>query len=179
VECTFQASSEHRVVGGGMSDHPDQERKQTVLFLCTGNSCRSQMAEAFLRHMAGERFEVLSAGLDPAPEIHPVAVRVMAEKGLDLSGQRPKSAKEYLGQGTVHVVIIVCDRAAQRCPTTWPGVLERLHWPFEDPAASEGDKAAQLAKFREVRDQIERRIRGWLDAGPSSPHDQRSPGASA
>lgn len=123
------------------------------------------MAEAFLRHMAGERFEVLSAGLDPAPEIHPVAVRVMAEKGLDLSGQRPKSAKEYLGRRTAHVVITVCDRAAQRCPTTWPGALVRLHWPFEDPAAFEGDDAAKLAKFREVRDQIERRIRAWLAAG--------------
>ncbi len=134
-----------------MGNESDQGRKRTVLFLCTGNSCRSQMAEAFLRRMAGGRFEVLSAGLDPAPEIHPVAVEVMAEKGFDLSGQRPKSAKDYLGRRTVHSVIIVCDRAAQRCPTTWPGVLERLHWPFEDPAAFEGDKAAQLAKFREVR----------------------------
>ncbi|MFI5143661.1 MAG: arsenate reductase ArsC [Thermoanaerobaculales bacterium] len=147
-----------------MDTKPD-EGKKTVLFLCTGNSCRSQMAEAFLRHMAEERFEVLSAGLDPAPEIHPDAFRVMAEKGLDMSGQRPKTAKEYLGRRTVHTVIIVCDRAAQRCPTTWPGVLERLQWPFEDPVAFEGDKAAQLAKFREVRDQIERRIHEWLDAG--------------
>ncbi len=87
----------------------------------------------------------------------------MAEKGLDLSGQRPKSAKEYLGHRTAHVVITVCDRAAQRCPTTWPGALERLHWPFDDPAAFEGDEFAQLAKFREVRDQIERRLQGWLD----------------
>lgn len=146
-----------------MDKQSDEGKKTTVLFLCSGNSCRSQMAEAFLRHMAGERFEVLSAGLDPAPEIHPVAVTVMAEKGLDLAGQRPKSVKEYLGQRTAHVVITVCDRAAQRCPTTWPGALERMHWPFEDPATFEGDKAAQLAKFREVRDQIERRIRGWLD----------------
>jgi len=151
-----------------MSDHADQETKQTVLFLCTGNSCRSQMAEAFLRHMAGERFEALSAGLEPAAEIHPLAVRVMAEKSLDISGQHPKSVKEYLGRGTAHVVITVCDRAAQRCPTTWPGALERLHWPFDDPATFDGDGAAKLAKFREVRDQVEDRLRSWLNDRSSS-----------
>jgi arsenate reductase len=146
-----------------MGSRSEAGERETVLFLCTGNSCRSQMAEAFIRQMAGERFEVLSAGLEPAPEIHPLAVKIMAEKGLDLSGQHPKSVGEYLGRRTARVVVTVCDRAAQRCPTMWPGALVRLHWPFEDPAAFEGDEAAKLAKFREVRDQIERRIRGWLD----------------
>ena len=150
-----------------MSDHTEQETRQTVLFLCTGNSCRSQMAEAFLRHMAGERFEALSAGLEPAAEIHPLAVRVMAENGLDLSGQRPKGVREYLVRRTAQIVITVCDRAAQRCPTTWPGALERLHWPFDDPAAFEGDQPTKLAKFREVRDQIEDRLRFWLGDSPS------------
>ncbi|HVN75332.1 MAG TPA: arsenate reductase ArsC [Thermoanaerobaculaceae bacterium] len=148
-----------------MTDHSDRDDKKTVLFLCTGNSCRSQMAEAFLRHMAGDRFNVVSAGLDPAADVHPLAVRVMAEKGLDISSQRPKSVKEYLGYKTAHVVITVCDRAAQRCPTTWPGALERHHWPFDDPAAFEGTEPARLAKFREVRDEIERKIRSWSDDG--------------
>jgi arsenate reductase len=145
-----------------MNHLSEHDEEKTVLFLCTGNSCRSQMAEAFLRHMAGNRFKVLSAGLDPAAEVHPLAVRVMAEKGIDISGQRPKSVKAYLGRETAQIVITVCDRAAQRCPTTWPGALERIHWPFDDPAAFEGDEPAKLVKFREVRDQVEQRLRTWL-----------------
>ncbi|MEW6757739.1 MAG: arsenate reductase ArsC [Acidobacteriota bacterium] len=139
-----------------MNDH-----KPVVLFLCTGNSCRSQMAEAFLRALAGDRYECHSAGTDPAPAVHPAAVRVMAEKGYDLSGARPKGLKTYLGKLPVAVLITVCDTASRNCPSLWPGVRERLHWPFEDPALHAGNEASTLDKFREVRDRIEERVREW------------------
>ncbi len=133
-----------------------------VLVLCTGNSCRSQMAEAFLRQHAGDRFEVYSAGTEPAAEIHPLARRVMAEKGIDLSRQRPKSYREFLGKIPVETVIIVCDGAAKACPSVWPGVIERLTWPTEDPAAFIGDEEATLEEFRRVRDELEARVLSWL-----------------
>lgn len=138
------------------------EKKQNVLFLCGGNSCRSQLGEAFLRKHGGDLFEVYSAGLEPTGEIHPLTVRVLEEKGIDLSGHRSKSAKEYLGKLPVRYLITVCDAAARNCPSIWPGMQERLNWPFEDPAAFEGNEAETLAKFREVRDAIEERIREWL-----------------
>lgn len=145
------------------------EKKQNVLFLCGGNSCRSQMGEAFLRQHAGDLFEVHSAGLEPTGEVHPLTLRVMAEKGLDLSSHRSKSAKDYLGRLPVRYLITVCDQAAKNCPSIWPGMQERLNWPFPDPAAFEGSGEETLARFREVRDAIEERILSWLRdqrAGP-------------
>ncbi len=136
--------------------------KQKVLFLCTGNSCRSQMAEALLRHHAGNRFEVFSAGLEPKP-IHPLTVAVMDEKGIDASAQRSKDVTEYLGRERFQYVIIVCDGANRSCPSGFPGVNHRLFWPFEDPAAFEGSEEETLEKFRRVRDRIDARIRTWLD----------------
>jgi arsenate reductase len=135
--------------------------KQNVLFLCTGNSCRSQMAEGFLRQLAADRYEALSAGLEPHP-IHPLTKQVMEEAGIDISGQRAKDVKEYLGRKAFAYVIIVCDHAQRACPTIFPGVTERLFWPFEDPAAFEGGEEETLAKFREVRDQIRARLEAWL-----------------
>ncbi len=135
--------------------------KQRVIFLCTGNSARSQMAEAFLRRMAGDHFEVYSAGLDPKG-LNPLTVEVMAEIGYDLTGARSKSVSEYLGKGLFQYLITVCDQAEQNCPTTWPGVSQRLHWSFEDPAAFEGSHAARLEKFRQVRDQIEQNVYAWV-----------------
>ena len=136
--------------------------KHNVLFLCTGNSCRSQMAEGFLRHLAVDRFDVFSAGTDPAERVHPLAVRVMSERGVDISTQRPKGVKEYLGKFPIRYLIIVCGGADESCPRIFPGVLNRLFWPFDDPAKLEGSDEAVLAGFRRVRDEIESKLRQWL-----------------
>jgi len=136
--------------------------KTRVLFLCTGNSARSQMAEAFLRHYAGDRFEAYSAGLEPKG-IHPLTVRVMEEIGVPLTGQYSKDVSEYIGKLHFGYLITVCANAEERCPTAFPGVGQRLHWAFDDPAAVEGTDEVKLAKFREIRDQIDRRIREWLE----------------
>lgn len=137
--------------------------KPKVLFLCTGNSARSQMAEAFLRKYAGDRYDVYSAGLEPNG-INPYTRQVMTEAGLDLAGQRSKSVAEYLGKINFGYLITVCDHAEKNCPTTFLGVSNRLHWSFEDPVAFEGSEDDTLAKFREVRDQIDQRIQAWLTA---------------
>jgi arsenate reductase (thioredoxin) len=133
---------------------------QRVLFLCTGNSARSQMAEAFLRKYGGDAFEAHSAGLEPKG-LNPFTIQVMQEVGLDVSGQKSKGVGEYLGKFLFQYLITVCDDADKNCPTTWPGISKRQHWSFEDPAACEGTDEAKLAKFREVRDQIEARIKEW------------------
>lgn len=136
--------------------------KPIVLFLCTGNSCRSQMAEAFLQHLAGDRFDVVSAGTEPAGQVHPLAVEVMAEKGIDISDQRPKSSEQYLGRLAVRHLIIVCQGANEKCPRVFPETMNRQFWPFDDPAAFEGSPVAVREKFRTVRDEIEARIALWL-----------------
>jgi arsenate reductase (thioredoxin) len=135
--------------------------KTRILFLCTGNSARSQMAEAFLRKYAGETFEAFSAGLEPKG-INPLTIQVMQEAGIDLSGHRSKGVVEYLGKVHFQYLITVCDDADKNCPTIWPGVNQRLHWSFEDPARFEGTYEQKLAKFRQVRDQIDARIKVWL-----------------
>ena len=111
--------------------------KQRVLFLCTGNSARSQMAEAFLRKYAGYQFEAHSAGLEPKG-LNPLTVRVMNEVGMDVSKQESKGVDTYLGQTLFQYLITVCDDADKNCPTVWPGVNTRMHWSFEDPAKFEG-----------------------------------------
>lgn len=133
-----------------------------VLVLCTGNSARSQMAEAFLRQYGEGRFPVYSAGTEPAERVHPLTVKVMEEVGVDLSDARPRGVKELLGRAPVHTLIIVCDGAAKACPTVWPGVMERLSWPFEDPAAAQGSEEEQLAVFRRIRDEIGERVQDWV-----------------
>jgi len=138
--------------------------KTRVLFLCTGNSARSQMAEAFLRHFAGDRFEVYSAGLEPKG-IHPLTRQVLAEAGLDISGQTSKALSQFLGTMPFGYLITVCSNAEARCPV-FPGVGARLHWPFDDPVAVEGDTAERLATFRRVRDAIAARIKAWLETNP-------------
>jgi arsenate reductase (thioredoxin) len=135
--------------------------KPVVLFLCTGNTARSQMAEAFLKKYAGERFEVHSAGYAPKP-INPYTIKVMEEAGFDLSGQHAKGVRDFLGKKDIRFLIIVCDQAEKTCPKVFPGVLARLFWPFEDPAAFAGTEAEKLAKFRAIRDQINHRIQAWL-----------------
>jgi arsenate reductase len=135
--------------------------KIKVLFLCTGNSARSQMAEAFLRKYGGNEFEAYSAGLEPK-EINPYAEYVMEEVGVSLSGQYSKHIREYMGKMHFAYVITLCGKAEETCPTTFPGIAQRLHWLFEDPAAFTGSEDEKLAKFREVRDQIEQHIKTWL-----------------
>ena len=135
--------------------------KLIVLILCTGNSCRSQMAEGFLRHFQADQFEPHSAGTEPQPRVHPLAIKVMAEVGIDLSGQRPKNLGEYLGRAPVRHLLIVCDKANGTCPRIWPGAYTRAYMPFDDPAAFVGDDEAKLAEFRRVRDQIGEAMRTW------------------
>lgn len=132
-----------------------------VLFLCTENAARSQMAEALMKKHAPDRFQVFSAGMEPK-EIHPLTVRVMSECGIDISSQRSKSLKSFLGNLPVRLAISVCEPVEVNCPTTWPGAAARLIWPFENPSAYEGPEEEKLGKFREVRDQIDRKIRSWL-----------------
>lgn len=139
----------------------ESSNKARVLFLCTGNSARSIMAEALLRHYAGNHFEAHSAGLSPKG-INPFTLRVLQEKGIDVSGQSSKDVSVYLGRVGFAYLITVCGHAEENCPTTFPGVSNRIHWPLEDPAAFEGSDLDTLAKFRQVRDQIDRGIRAWL-----------------
>jgi arsenate reductase len=142
------------------------EARPNILILCTGNSCRSQMAEGFLRQLAGTRFDVFSAGTDPAERVHPLAVEVMAERGIDIRGNQPTDVGKYLGRMAVRHLIIVCAGANEKCPRIFPGMLNRLFWPFDDPATFEGTTEATLEKFRAVRDQIEVRIGQWLAEMP-------------
>ena len=131
-----------------------------MLFLCTGNSARSQMAEGWLRHLAGAHCEVFSAGTDPKPAVHPLAVRVMARAGVDIAAQRPKDLRGFLGQ-RFDFIITVCDRARDACPT-FPGDHEQIHWSFEDPAAAAGPEQERV--FRRVRNELLTRMRLFVAA---------------
>lgn len=136
--------------------------KSRVLFLCTGNSCRSQMAEGWLRHLAGDRFEVVSAGTHPVG-LNPYAVTVMGEAGVDISEHVSERVDSYLDQ-PFHYVITVCDRAQETCPI-FPGAAKTLHWNFDDPAQATGTYEHRLIVFRKCRDGIADRIRQFLTEG--------------
>ena len=136
--------------------------RKRLLFLCTGNSARSQMAEGLLRHEAGDRFEVFSAGTHPSL-VRPEAIAVMNEIGIDISGHRSKSIDEFNGQD-LDTVITVCDNAKESCPV-FPGKTQRLHWPFEDPASVEGTEDQRKDAFRKIRDRIHGRIMVFLGEG--------------
>jgi arsenate reductase len=127
-----------------------------VLILCTANSARSQLAEGLLRHIAGDRLEVHSAGAMPS-HVRPEAVAVLAELGIDASGQRSKHVNEFAGQ-RFDFVITVCDSAARNCPV-FPAETRRIHWSIEDPAAITGDEERRLAGFRRIRDELAVRLR--------------------
>lgn len=136
--------------------------KTKVLFLCTGNSARSQMAEAYLRHYAGDQYEAHSAGLNPQG-INPYTVRVMAEAGINLDDQSSKSVNEYLGWVNFGWLITVCSHAEKNCPKTFLGVSNRLHWnDLDDPAAFDGSDEETVQQFRQTRDQIAEHVRDWL-----------------
>ena len=129
--------------------------KPKVLFLCTGNSARSQMAEGYLRHVAGSEFEALSAGVEPKG-LNPLAVEAMKEIGIDISQQASKDVRSFLGQAIPYVVT-VCDNARQRCPI-FPRTYKVLHWNLEDPAEAAGSHEEKMAVFRRVRDETRQRI---------------------
>lgn len=133
--------------------------KPKVLFLCTGNSCRSQMAEGLLRSFAGDRFEAHSAGTAPQG-VNPGAIAAMREVGIDISRHQSDHVDSYLGTG-VDTVITVCDRAASNCPT-FPEQTSKVHWSFDDPAEAVGSDTERRAVFRRVRDEIAAALRDWL-----------------
>jgi arsenate reductase len=126
--------------------------RRSVLILCTGNSCRSQMAEGWVRQLLGDRWQVASAGTRPAQQVHPLAVRAMAEAGVDITACRPEHVDRYLGDSW-DLVVTVCDSARDSCPR-FPRPVETLHVSFEDPALAQGSEEERLAVFRRVRDEI-------------------------
>lgn len=150
-----------------MNDNVDVSDKNTdrdkqirnplrVLVLCTGNSARSQMAEGWLRKLGGQEFDVYSAGTNPASQVNPLAVRAMAEVGIDISSHVPKHLDRYL-HDSFDFVITVCDRANETCPV-FPGRAKRIHWSFDDPASFVGDDESKMVQFRRIRDEIHERL---------------------
>jgi arsenate reductase len=133
--------------------------KPIVLILCTGNSCRSHLAEGFLRAAAGDLLDVQSAGSKPAGYVHPMAIKVMQEAGIDISGHHSKHLSEFL-EKKIDTVITVCGNADQACPI-FPGQLNRHHWPFVDPAHAQGSDEDILKVFRQVRDEIKRTFEAY------------------
>ncbi len=131
-----------------------------VLFLSSANSVRSQVAEGFLRALAAGAFEAFSAGTAPR-DVDPLAVAVMAERGIDIADQRPKSVQEFMGKEQFEFLITVCDRAEKDCPM-FPGKGTREYWPLDDPGTTEGSSEERLERFREARDYIEARVRRFL-----------------
>ena len=145
--------------------------KPKVLFLCTGNSARSQLAEGLLRALAGEQYEIFSAGTEPKGSILPEVQEAMREIGIDISGQWSKSVTEYLGKTHFAHVITVCADAEENCPAVFMNMGTHDHWPFDDPAKF--DEETRLDSTRRVRDQIEERLRLWLTEQGITPHAYR------
>ena len=133
---------------------------QRVLFLCTGNSCRSHMAEGWLRKLGGDSYEAFSAGAKPAGYVHPLAIAAMREVEVDIVPHQSKSLSLYSGQ-EFNYVITVCDRAREACPV-FPGAAKQLHWGFDDPAHAEGSAEQKMTVFRRVREEIKHRIQSFL-----------------
>ena len=130
--------------------------KKRILFLCTGNAARSQMAEGLARALHGDELDVVSAGSRPAGWVHPLAIRALAEIGIDASDQTSKSAAQFIDE-PFDVVVTVCDSAAQDCPV-WPGAKRVEHWPIEDPSWGDDDPATRFNRFVETRNELARRI---------------------
>jgi arsenate reductase len=137
-------------------------KRNRVLFLCTGNSCRSQMAEGLLRALGGEQFEVASAGAKPSGQVHPLAIEAMREAGVDITRHTSKHVDQFGGE-KFDYVITVCDHAREACPV-FPGAVQQLHWSFDDPATATGTEEQKMRVFRRVRDEIRHRIRRFLEA---------------
>jgi arsenate reductase len=135
--------------------------KSRVLFLCAHNAARSQIAEALLRHHAGDRFEARSAGLDPTA-VHPLVREVLAERAIDTRGLRAKSVREFLGGPSVRYAIVLCQERSASCPRIYPFATRTLYWPVADPVEGADEQGAVRERFRRVRDAIEARLRAWL-----------------
>lgn len=140
--------------------------RRRILFLCTGNCCRSQMAEGLLRQLAGDRYESLSAGANPAGFVHQLAIEVLREGGIDITPQESKHIRDFLPPvGTApDLIISVCDAAQAECPT-FPGTVDRLHWPLYDPIRATGSTEERRQAFRKVRDEIRERLEVAIEAG--------------
>ena len=147
--------------------------KSKVLFLCTGNSARSQLAEGILRALAGEHYEIFSAGTEPKGSILPEVQEVLHEVGIDISGQWSKSVMEYMGKVNFGYVITVCADAEENCPAVFLNMGTHEHWPFDDPAKFVVEDEQRLTHTRRVRDQIEERLRLWLKEQGITPKEYR------
>jgi len=147
--------------------------KSKVLFLCTGNSARSQLAEGILRALAGEHYEIFSAGIEPKGSILPEVREAMREVGIDISGQWSKSVMEYMGKVNFGYVITVCADAEKNCPAVFLNMGTHEHWPFDDPAKFIVEDEQRLTHTRRVRDQIEERLRSWLKEQGITPKEYR------
>jgi arsenate reductase len=156
----------HKNGAGVLKFKGDAMDKPRVLFLCVHNSARSQMAEAFLKKYAGDRFEVMSAGLEPGV-LNPMAVEAMKESGIDISGNATKSAFDIYQKGLLfsHVITVCDENSAERCPV-FPGVTQRLHWGFEDPSSFTGSRESIMEKVRKVRDAIEEKVKNFAESLP-------------
>lgn len=137
--------------------------KKNVIFLCVHNSARSQIGEALLRHYAGDRYEVVSAGMKPALEVHPLALRALEEKGIDTQDLRSKSVREYMGRHDFEHAIIVCRKLEEDCPSFSADARHIHRWLIDDPAAVTGTEEERLAAFHEARDKIDSRMQLWLE----------------
>ena len=146
--------------GVGCQSSTARVPKKSVIILCTGNSCRSQMAEGFWNEHGGDRWEVVSAGTKPKGAIYPLAVKVMAEKGIDISGQKSKSVTPFLNRHFDYLVT-VCGDAEQSCPT-FANASKHMHWPFDDPPKASGTDEQKMQVCRRVRDEIEAKIKQFL-----------------
>jgi arsenate reductase len=146
-------------------ESPNSTKTPVVLFLCGANRARSQMAEALLAHDTDGRFQARSAGLRPATAIDPMAIEVLEEIGIDTSRLRPKPVDEFM-RDRIDCAIIVCEKAEEYCPRLYPFCYRVLHWPFEDPVAFEGSDEDRLEAFRRLRDDLQGRIRQWIDEKP-------------
>ncbi|MEO0965194.1 MAG: arsenate reductase ArsC [Planctomycetota bacterium] len=142
--------------------------KHKVMFVCSHNSARSQMAEGWLRHLAGDDFEVYSSGIEPGT-LRPEAVTAMNEVGIDISGQKAEGVSKYLGYVEVQYLVIVCAAAEKACPAIWPGVIGRFFWDLPDPSAAQGSEEERLAVFREVRDQIREKMDPFIEQIKADP----------
>ena len=147
-------------MGDAYSIMPKSIPKKKVLFLCTGNSCRSQMAEGLLRWLAGDHYEVYSAGVAPS-RVHPMAILVMQELGIDISGQSSDLVDDYLDEG-IEIVITVCDHARQSCPV-FPGQVERIHWSIVDPFHGWTVEERMIPRYRATRDELRQRIEKFIE----------------
>jgi len=153
-----------------------RESKRRVLILCTGNSCRSQMAEGLVNHLRGEQWQARSAGTRPAQRVHPLAIQAMSELGIDISRGRPEAVDRYLGEPW-DLIVTVCDSARESCPV-FPGKLATRHISFPDPAEAQGSEQEQMAVFRQVRDDIRRRLLAELAATEGASHLDAGPDGS-